>query len=97
MVTTTRNFEVVHWLVNQRSEHLMYDMTPGAAGEPSERSMILTMRRLAKRCPECSLREVESEITAATKVRGRVKQIQRLRELTEVASREISQLAYLMG
>lgn len=75
----------------------MYVMTPGVASEPSERSMILTMRRFVNRCPECSLREVESEIPAATKIRGMVKQIQRLRELREVANEEFSQLAYLMG
>ena len=94
---TTRDFEVVDCLVNQRPEHLMYDVTPGVASEPSERSMILTMRRFANRCPECALREVESEIPAATKIRGMVKQIQRLRELREVANEEFSQLAYLMG
>jgi len=94
---TTRDFEVVDCLVNQRPEHLMYDMTPGVASEPSERSMILTMRRFANRCPECSLQEVESEIPAATKIRGVIKQIQRLRELREVANEEFSQLAYLMG
>ena len=94
---TTHDFEVVDCLVNQRPEHLMYVMTPGVASEPSERSMILTMRRFANRCPECSLREVESEIPAATKIRGMVKQIQRLRALREVANEEFSQLAYLMG
>lgn len=94
---TTRDFEVVDCLVNQRPEHIMYDTTPGVASKPPERSMILTMRRFANRCPKCALREVESEIPAATKIRGMVKQIQRLRELREVANEEFSQLAYLMG
>jgi hypothetical protein len=46
--------------------------------------MILTTRRFANRRPECSLQEVESEILAAIKIRGIVKQIQRLRELREL-------------
>lgn len=95
--TTSRSFEVIECLVNQRPEYLIYERSFGVAAKSSERSMILTVRKYARTCPECSVRSAEAEIRSTIYVRGILKQLQKLRDLREEANQEISQLAYLLG